>query len=156
MSLADIFSFENPYLSFIKKTNNNCILGISKSFDLIELTKGGIVFVKGKVVKQIKELPLKTNGKGYRWNGVSLFSKSLITDLDRFLKSHPGNSPEGDFFEFWRKRGNSVTVEKCSDFINVNTPQDLFFATLYNYAFCTGNRAVKRMANQLRRQFLRI
>jgi len=153
MSFVDIFSFENPYIIFTDDLNSKCVLGVSQHFDLLELARGGIVFTKNKHVQLIKELPLKNTRNGYRWNGLCLFSYDLIKDLRFFLKNYPKNSPEGDFFEFWRSKENIITYKICSDFLNVNTPQDLLVASLYNYSFCTNNKNAIKIAAKLRKRF---
>lgn len=155
MSFADIFSFDNPYTNFANTPSESpCIIGISEPFDKQELTRGGIVFIADNKVQSIKERPLKNNNKGYRWNGLSCFFKELIPDLSFYLKHHPKDSPSGDFFEFWRIKGGNITYRKCSDFINVNTSEDLLLSSLYNYYFSTGNKEIEEIANHLRKQLL--
>lgn len=154
MSLSDIFFFDNPYISFANSTNNLCIFGISEPFDLQELSRGGIVFVADNKIQSIKERPLKNNKKGYRWSGLSLFSRELALSLSHFLEGYPKYSPEGDFFEFWRSKEGMITPKRCPDFINVNTPDQLFLASLYNFSIISGNKSIKHLADTLRKNAL--
>lgn len=154
MSFADIFSFDNPYINFMNVQKDSCVFGISDSFEEVQLSCGGIVFTENNKVQSIKERPLKGNHKGYRWNGVSYFPKKLKTDIRLFLMDNPKDSPGGDFFEFWRSKGGNITYKKCSDFINVNTPEDLLLASLYNHALKNKDATLLKVANKFRRNIL--
>lgn len=154
MSFVDIFSFDNPYINFMDVQKDSCVFGISDPFDEVQLSRGGIVFTKNNKVQSIRERPLKGNHKGYRWNGVSYFPKKLKTDLRLYLVDNPKDSPEGDFFEFWRSMGGKITYKKCSDFINVNTPEDLLLASLYNCALKSRSTTQLKVAEKLRRNSL--
>jgi len=149
MSLTDIFFFNNPYTHFIHNSNGLCVLGVSKPFRNQELTGGGIVFIKNNKIQSIKERPIRNNKKGWRWSGLALFS-----DLDLFLRDHPKNSPEGDFFEYWRSRGNTVCYRECSDFINVNTASDLLLASLYNFSFRNQDETLRRFTSGMRKKLV--
>ncbi len=154
MSLADIFSFDNPYTSFVNLQNNYCFFGMSDHFDKVQLSHGGVIFTKDGMVRAIKEKPDLDNHNGYLWNGVSYFPSKLKTELELYLKKHPMNSPEGDFFEFWRRKGGNIKYKKCSDFINVNKLEDLLIASVYRLAETKSDTSVLRIADELRTNLL--
>lgn len=132
MCLGDIFFLSNPFISLIPKlSGKNNYLGVAKSFNLQELTKGGIVHCKGGKIISIAEHPQEHNKKGLRWSGIALFNRKQVKDLKNFLLQFPSGSPEGDFFEFYRKRGNPVYAILGPDFVNVNTADELLLASLY-------------------------
>lgn len=132
MCLGDIFFLANPFPSlvpYISKEIN--YLGVAEPFDIRELAMGGIIHCQGKKITSIAELPQKDNQKGLRWSGLALFNRKQVKDLNNFLSQSPPGSPEGDFFEFYRKQGNSIYVIPGPDFVNVNTADDLLLAYLY-------------------------
>lgn len=153
MSFADIYFFNNPFKSFVGLSKHT--LGISGTFDTKELSLGGVVLVKDNMmVEKIIEMPFKNN-KGYRWNGLALFKIGNRSDLTHFLSVNKANSPEGDFFEYLRK---SKQVEfffvKCSDFINVNRPENLLVASMYRFSEIKKSQKLFSLANECRKHIL--
>jgi len=152
MSFADIYFFENPFKSFCGLSKHT--LGISKAFDKKELSLGGIVFVNKNYVERIIEKPIKNN-KGYRWNGLALFSRSDVTNLSEFLKASPSNPREGDFFEYLRKdKKVNFSFLECSDFINVNRPENLMVASLYRFSEVKNEPKILSLASDTKRLIL--
>jgi len=133
LSLADIFFLENAYHDLYTHSKTNvAFLGVAEPFDLIELSNGGLVICNGNHVEEIRELPSEGASRGARWSGFAVFNKALEDHLESFSSANENASaPIGEFFEHYRKSGNDLRVFWVSDFINVNTPSDLFVASLY-------------------------
>lgn len=156
MSFADIYFLENPFYQFINVDKNDYLIGISKPFDIKELSLGGIVFIgKNHLVDKITEESLENNKKGYKWNGLSLFKTKNKDKLNEFLSIYSNNSPEGNFFEYMRtKHGVKFASVTCPDFINVNRPENLLTASLYRYSELQDNN-IMSVAKQIRRHTLK-
>lgn len=154
MSFADIYFFNNPFPKFMSINKHS--LGISKAFDKRELSLGGIVFVEESVIQKIVEVPIKNNSKGYRWNGLALFNEIDRGDLKDFLKENRLDSPEGNFFEYLRTK-NKIDFSgiECSDFINVNRPDNLLVAAMYRLSEVKKDKRLLTLANQARIQILK-
>lgn len=154
MSFADIYFFDNPFLKFMSINKHS--LGISKAFDKRELSLGGMVFCDGSVIQKIVETPIKNNTEGYRWNGLALFDKIDRSDLKEFLKDNRLDSPEGDFFEYLRTK-NKIEFSgiECSDFINVNRPDNLLVAAIYRLSEVKKDKRLSTLANQTRIHLLK-
>lgn len=154
MSFADIYFFNNPFPEFMSINKHS--FGISKAFDTRELSLGGIVFVEESEIQKIVEVPIKNNTKGYRWNGLALFDKAYHSDLKDFLKDNRLDSPEGDFFEYLRtKRKIDFSGIECSDFINVNRPDNLLIAAIYRLSEVKKDKRLLTLANQTRVHILK-
>jgi len=154
MSFADIYFLSNPFFKF--KYTNRHSLGISKAFDKRELSLGGIIYMQAGSIEKIIEMPIKNNTKGYRWNGLALFDKIDHDDLKKFLGDNRLDSPEGDFFEYLRaeKKVNFSGIE-CSDFINVNRPDNLLVAAMYRLSEIKKGKQLLLLANKTRLQILK-
>lgn len=157
MAFSDIFFLKNPYSEFLKTANSySYVLGISPAFSTKELGFGGIILLNPDLtVRKIRESPIKSNREGMRWNGLVYFNSSHKRLLNKFLQLYPKGSPEGDFFEYLRKKMNAVFHACiCPDFINVNKPIDIFIATLYRYAEINPKLRMESMANRVRKNIL--
>lgn len=157
MSFSDLYFIENPFLTFLKKisTQKVCLMGVSNIFHKKDLSNGGLIFLdnNSNVVKII-EKPLKINNKGLRWNGLVFFDRRNKLYLKKFLDTNNLESPEGDFFEYMRKLGIGFKGILCSDFININEPQDLIVASLYRIGEANNDSNKVKIAKQLREYFL--
>lgn len=139
MSLADIYFIENPFYKIIKLLNSKkTILFAAKPFDNLELSRGGVIFpIKGYVM-DIIEKPIPLNIKGYRWTGLAIFNSCIRTELRSFLKLHPGLAEE-DFFQALKNK-EEIKINLTSDFINVNTPSQMFLASIYQVIEATSGK----------------
>src|SRR5262249_49384058 len=78
----------------------------------------------------ILETPIEGNAEGVRWSGLAVFNRGVVSDLKEFV-ARAAASPIGDFFEHYRAEGNGLRAFRVPDFINVNTPDDMFLASMY-------------------------
>lgn len=163
MCLSDIFYPENPFHEF----RNKCVeqtdyFGVSPFFDPCELSMGGIVYCKETTIESILEAPLKdlSPEKAMRWSGLALFDPQEIREeFDEFLQCAPAASPEGDLFEFRRKRGRHIATVPTPDFINVNSEDHLLLVSLLAASKGLGNNPnvsdlTDRLAYELRHSIL--
>lgn len=157
MSFADIYFIENPFRTFLKNIGSQkmCFMGISNVFHKKDLSNGGIIFLdnNNNVVKII-EKPSNMNNKGLRWNGLAFFDRRNKLYLKKFLDTNSLESPEGDFFEYVRRLGTELKGILCSDFININEPQDLIVASLYRIGEVSNDSSKIKIAKRLREKFL--
>ena len=154
MSFADIYFLNNPFFKF--KNTDRHSLGISKAFYKKELALGGIIFMQASSIEKIIEMPVKNNTKGYRWNGLALFDEIDHDDLKKFLGDNRLDSPEGDFFEYLRtKKKVDFSGIECSDFINVNRPDNLLVAAMYRLSEIKKDKQLLLLANKTRMQILK-
>jgi NDP-sugar pyrophosphorylase family protein len=136
MCFSDIFFLENPFIELASLCRGGKdILGISPITKPDQLTKGGIVYQKEGLVSAIYERPsmeLKMENS-FRWNGIALFeTETGKIELKQFLETvNKPALPEGDFFEFRRKSGRQIFCHRTSDFINVNSLDDLLVASIH-------------------------
>ena len=132
LSLSDIFFIENPYFLLRENINTSInILAVTSLFNSEELLTGGIVICNDIEIKSIKESPAKNNLCGVKWTGAAVFDSNLRQNLKEFLLHNHPDSQIGDFFEYCRAEGVLFEARKAMDFININTPDDLFVASLY-------------------------
>ncbi len=135
MCFSDIFFISNPFGDIYLSDENSDMLGKGPITSEMQLKKGGILYQNNGEVEGIFERPCTDLRLdiSVRWNGIALFkTESARYDLDQFFtatKSH--GLPEGDFFEYRRLKGRKITCHGNSDFININTIDDLYMASLY-------------------------
>lgn len=158
MSFGDIYFMDNPFINIKEKTDvNGVFLAISKPFNRLELSRGGIVFVKSGIVSRIVEKPLARNQQGYRWTGIAALDHFGCLELKRYLEVNK-NFPEENFFESLRKL-ISIKVVVTNDFLNVNNLSQLFIATLYQVAESIKNKKLSRdliiLSNSIRKKLLK-
>jgi len=135
MSLADIFFLKNPFDVVSKYLNKKEIfLFVAKAFDKRELGRGGIVWSNSKKkVIRIFEPAIPQNPSGFRWSGLVIFDTAPKKNLRIFLKKNY-LAPEENFFSYLLTSEESIKIDFVSDFLNVNTPQQLLLASLYQAA----------------------
>jgi NDP-sugar pyrophosphorylase family protein len=133
LCLSDIFFIEDAYrhLYDYSHSDDNC-MGTAEPFDPNELSKGGIVICdEEQRIQSVLEAPIDGNRNGTRWSGLAVFGRDVKSHLEAFVAGHGGASPIGDFFEDYRAQGNELRAFEVPDFINVNTPDDMFLASMY-------------------------
>ncbi len=133
LSLSDIFFIENAYLSLYKHSQlHDNYLAVADPFDPLELSKGGIVLSDAELcIHSILEKPVAGNTEGVRWTGLAVFDRQLESHLEAFLAAGEVTAPIGNFFEHYLRKGHELRAFRVSDFINVNTPNDMFLASMY-------------------------
>ena len=133
LSLSDIFFIENAYPSLYEHSQlDENYLAVADPFDSVELSKGGIVVCDAEQrIRSILETPIEGNAEGVRWSGLAVFNRHLESHLKEFIAAGKGAAPIGNFFEHYRAKGNELRTCRVSDFINVNTPDDMFLASMY-------------------------
>jgi NDP-sugar pyrophosphorylase family protein len=131
--LADIFQIGNSLAAFADVADDKFdYLGAASPFEPHELKRGGLVYARGQEVYSIVEKPQPTPAEdALRWNGIALFNRDLLDDLQVFLSDSSANQAIGDIFEYRRSLGRPVRIIPCTDFINVNSPDHLLLAGLY-------------------------
>lgn len=133
LCLSDIFFINDPYQHLYDYSHSDDnYLATAEPFDPHELSKGGIVICDAEQrIQSVLEAPIDGNTKGTRWSGLAVFGRDIKSHLEEFVAGHSGPSPIGDFFEDYRAQGNELRAFKVPDFINVNTPDDVFLASMY-------------------------
>jgi|YNPBryulayer2012_1023412.scaffolds.fasta_scaffold02362_1 dTDP-glucose pyrophosphorylase len=156
MCLGDIFFRDNPFLRLVAEVNGiHTCLGVAQPVDPYELMQGGIVRCHDQEIVAVIERPQPAYGDELRWSGIALFGRELGSDLEAFLEETPNDSPLGDLFEFYRKRGHLLRAILVPDFVNVNSPDHLLLASLYvaiesHHGATTLQKALVKAAKQLR------
>lgn len=137
MCLGDIFYLNNPFCEFDREMHQQSVyLGVTQISTSSHYKKGGIVYTKDhKVTSVVKGTTLQNLESGSAnallWGGVAYFPLAVIEHLKPFLDQVDLNSSLEDFFEFCIHCGNDVSTILCSDFVNINSVDDLLLATIY-------------------------
>lgn len=132
MCLGDMYFRDNPFTGMAAKVADTAdYLGVAEAVDPHELMQGGLVYCRERGVAAVIERPQRAPSGALRWSGLALFSHQLYEDLDLFLSLGTTGQPVGDLFEFRRKRGRPLYAIDGPDFVNVNSLDHLFLATLY-------------------------
>jgi NDP-sugar pyrophosphorylase family protein len=162
LSLSDIFFMENAYRSLYEHSQlDDDYLAVADPFDPLELSKGGIVVCDAEQrIHSILETPIEGNAEGVRWSGLTVFNCHLVRHLKGFIAGGESDSPIGNFFEYYRAKGNELRAFRVSDFINVNTPDDMFLASMYRAmelqnANDTLGRGLSEVTSSVRKRLLR-
>src|SRR5258708_7879402 len=133
MYLADIFQVENSLAAFAHVAADDAdYLGAAKVSEPREIRRGGLLYANGLDIYAVVERPdPNANNDALRWNGIALFNRQLADDLEVYLPQAASSVAIGDIFEYRRALGKTVRAVPVSDFINVNSPDQLLLAGLY-------------------------
>ena len=162
LSLSDIFFIENSYTSLYEHSQlEDNYLAVAAPFDPLELSKGGVVICDAEQrILSILETPIEGQAEGVRWTGAAVFNRHLESHLKELIAAAEGASPIGNFFEHCRAKGNEFRAFRVSDFINLNTPDDLFLASMYRALELLAtddalSRGLREVTSSVRKRLLR-
>jgi dTDP-glucose pyrophosphorylase len=162
LSLPDIFFIENAYHRLYEHSESEGnYLGVADPFDPSELTKGGIVIWDTEQrVCSILETPIAGQAEGVRWTGLAVFNRDLEPYLNEFIAAGGGGAPIGNFFRHYIAKGNVLSAFRVSDFININTADDMFLASMYRAIELHGadnalSRELSQATSYVRQRLLR-
>lgn len=157
LTLGDIYFLISPFDKLSLPTEVNEIqLAAATAFDIKDLSLGGVLFADNLRITSLVKKAISKNKLGFKWSSTALFKAEIKDDLKSFLKL--GRHELEDFFEYCRTNGYKTRFIEIPDFINVNKPEELQMALLYNLAETQKGVLSKNFtlcANKIRKEFLK-